>query len=52
MAHLEVLTPHTIQDPDLRAMLLASGDEIAVPAKYEAECATSETHRWVALDAP
>ena len=28
MAHLEVLTPHTIQDPDLRAMLLASGDEM------------------------
>ena len=28
MAHLEVLTPHAIQDPDLRAMLLASGDEM------------------------
>jgi hypothetical protein len=24
----------------------------AVPAKYEAECTTSETHRWVALDGP
>jgi alkylhydroperoxidase family enzyme len=28
MAHLEVLTPNAIQDPDLRAMLLASGDEM------------------------
>ena len=28
MAHLEVLTPHAIQDPDLRAMALASGDEM------------------------
>jgi hypothetical protein len=28
MAHLEVLTPHAIQDPDLRAMLLTSGDEM------------------------
>src|SRR4030095_3585013 len=24
----------------------------AVPAKYEAECTTSETHRWVARDGP
>ena len=28
MAHLEVLTPHAIQDPDLRAMALTSGDEM------------------------
>ena len=28
MAHLEVLTPPAIQDPDLRAMLLTSGDEM------------------------
>jgi alkylhydroperoxidase family enzyme len=28
MAHLAVLTPHAIQDPALRAMLLASGDEM------------------------
>ena len=28
MAHLEVLTPQAIQDPDLRAMLLTSGDEM------------------------
>ena len=28
MAHLEPLTPHAIQDPDLRAMALASGDEM------------------------
>ena len=28
MAHLEVLTPYAIQDPDLRAMLLTSGDEM------------------------
>ena len=28
MAHLEVLTPHTIQDPDLRVMALTSGDEM------------------------
>ncbi len=28
MAHLEVLTPHAILDPDLRTMLQASGDEM------------------------
>ena len=28
MAHREVLPPHALQDPDLRAMLLASGDEM------------------------
>ena len=28
MAYLAVLTPHAIQDPALRAMLLASGDEM------------------------
>ncbi len=28
MAYLEVLTPHTLQDPELRAMLLATGDEM------------------------
>jgi len=28
MAYLEVLTPHAIQDPDLRAMALTSGDEM------------------------
>lgn len=28
MAHLEVLTPHAIQDPDLRTMALTSGDEM------------------------
>jgi len=25
---------------------------VAAPVKYEAEYATSETHRWVARDAP
>ena len=28
MAHLAVLMPHAIQDPDLRAMALTSGDEM------------------------
>ena len=28
MAYLEVLTPHAMRDPDLRAMLQASGDEM------------------------
>ena len=34
MAHLEVLTPHAIQDPDLRAMALASGDAMCGVSRH------------------
>ena len=31
---------------------MSSTTWLAAPTKFEAECATSETHRLVALDAP
>src|SRR6185503_6605497 len=39
-------------DGDGPVLACRLGGVSAAPAKYEAECPTSETHRWVVLDGP